>query len=195
MRARSILASLALLGTLSLVGAGCQKPQPSGEPAAKVAEPQQTNVEIAKVTWPNAGTIDRLALAALPTDARSNVGKSPVPVLVPNDAQLLSTALVSLGDDWYACNTKLEGLTINVQGNRASHAYDDLPKLEGTRSIRTSKGFVTTNEGIEVASWMENGVAYAVDVECADRDDARCLSDDFVLQTAESLKYVGGAGQ
>lgn len=183
-----------IFAAVAFIAIGCEKPPPSGESPAHVAEPQST-VQVNAVTWPNAGTIDRLALAALSTDAKSSVSKAWVPVLVPGDPKLLAAVVIVVGDDWYACNAKVGGLTVHVEGNRASHSYPGIAPTQGTRSIRTSKGFVTTNEGIKAASWIENGVAYDVNVECFDREDARCLGDDFVLQTAESLRYVGGAGQ
>ena len=35
-------------------------------------------------------------------------------------------------------------------------------------ALRGAKGFVTVNEGIRSASWMENGASYTIDVECRD---------------------------
>jgi hypothetical protein len=38
----------------------------------------------------------------------------------------------------------------------------------------------------------ENGVAYSVDVECAENTDVRCTSDAFVTELTNHLVYVGG---
>lgn len=51
------------------------------------------------------------------------------------------------------------------------------------------------NEGIRSASFVENGAAYTVDVECASVADARCQSDAFVVELASRLVYVGGSGR
>ena len=60
---------------------------------------------------------------------------------------------------------------------------------------REARGFVTVNEGIRTASWMENGAAYSVDVECNDFRDARCQGEDFLLSIVAQLAFVGGSGQ
>ncbi len=57
------------------------------------------------------------------------------------------------------------------------------------------RGFVSINEGIRTASWIENGAAYSVDVECSDVRDARCQSEEFLLSIVAQLTYVGGSGR
>ena len=183
----------ALLGTTLGTTLGCQKGTPSGEPTAMTAEMQTSNVQVQPVTWPSAATIDRLVLGALPDAERAKVAASPVPVLVPNDPQLLAAGKVVVDAHWYSFSARVDGLTVTVAGNRAAHVIEEMPKPQPNRSIRTTQGFVTTNEGVREASWLENGVAYVVDVECYARDDARCAGDDFVLQAAEGLKFVGPA--
>ena len=91
----------------------------------------------------------------------------------------------------------VDGATISLQGTRAAHRYEGIePADRQSRASRRHKGFVSVNEGIRTASWMENGAAYSVDVECSDlRNDARCQSDDFVLAVVAQLTYVGGSGR
>jgi hypothetical protein len=159
------------------------------------------------VTWPDAAKIDERALAALGKSAREGkdaltsgelsalIARSPVPVLAPSRLVLTSPTLVVEGE-YFALSGRLDGATIALQGTRAAHRYEGLEPVAGDRDLRATKGFVSVNEGIRTASWMENGAAYSVDVECADVvNDARCASDDFLLSVVAQLAYVGGSGR
>jgi hypothetical protein len=45
---------------------------------------------------------------------------------------------------------------------------------------------------IWTASWVEDGVAYALDVECAAAgDDPRCASEAYLLTLVDDLAEVG----
>ena len=156
------------------------------------------------VTWPEASKIDERALAALREGGSSAIksgelsaliSRSPVPVLAPSRLVLASTTLVVEGE-YFALSGRIAGATIALQGTRAAHRYEGLEPVAGDRDLRGTKGFVSVNEGIRTASWMENGAAYSVDVECADLvNDARCASDDFLLSVVAQLTYVGGSGR
>lgn len=181
----AVLASLALLAALA---AACNAPPaPTDSPAPQVAG----KTVRPKILWPS-GHVDEAALAALGPD-RANVARSPVPVLAPKDARL-EDPKVMIDAEYYAIAGKLSGATISIQGTRLAHKYDTIPPTPGDRPMRGGHGFVTVNEGIRSASFVENGAAYSVDVECADpTHDARCTGDAFVLGLVESLVYVGGS--
>ncbi len=169
--------------------AACNGATPS-EPVQ--AAPVATTIS-PQIAWP-AGAADTRALAALGGDAPAQLARSPVPVLAPSAADALESPAVVVGPEYYAITGRAHGATVTIQGTRAQHAVEGVGPIEGDRAIRRAKGFVTVNEGIRVASWMENGAAYSIDVECADpTGDARCTSDAFVLGLAERLAYVGGA--
>ena len=89
----------------------------------------------------------------------------------------------------------MDGATVALQGTRAAHRYEGVEPAAGNRELRATKGFVSVNEGIRTASWIENGAAYSVDVECSDHRDARCQSDDFLISVVTQLAYVGGSGR
>ncbi len=165
------------------------------------------------VAWPALTAIDDDALLSLSKSGGANdreiralIARSPVPVLVPRDVQLASPTLVVEGE-YFALTGRVDGATISLQGTRAAHRYEgidpatgnrELPRLDvtsSTRTARSTRGFVTTNEGIRTASWIENGAAYSVDVECNDTGDARCHGDDFLLSIVAQLSYVGGSGR
>lgn len=155
------------------------------------------------VAWPVASDIDERALAGLSRDGtkserevRALVARSPVPVLAPKDLVLASPSLVVEGE-YFALTGRASGATISLQGTRAAHRYEGVEPVSGNRELRDGKvrGFVSINENIRTASWIENGAAYSVDVECGDARDARCQSDTFLLSVVAQLTYVGGSGR
>jgi hypothetical protein len=147
------------------------------------------------IAWPPASQVDGRALAALGAEAASRVARAPVPVLAPPDP--LDAPTLVVGPEYYAISARARGeagATIRVQGTRAAHRVEGLAPLVGDRAVRGVRGFVTVNEGIRSASWIEDGAAYVVDVECADPfRDPRCTDDTFVLDLAARLAFVGGA--
>lgn len=166
--------------------------------------PATTPVSVAVhpvVAWPQPASIDDAALLSLSRDGtktdvelRALIARSPVPVLAPKDLRLATPSLVVEGE-YFALTGRADGATISLQGTRAAHRYESVEPVAGNRDVRSGKGFVSVNEGIRTASWIENGAAYSVDVECSDRHDARCQSEDFLLSIVAQLAYVGGSGR
>lgn len=156
------------------------------------------------VAWPAASSIDEGALASLSRNGtktdreiRALVARSPVPVLAPKDLRLASPTLVVEGE-YFALTGRADGATISLQGTRAAHRYEGVDPASGNRELRSQghiRGFVSINENIRTASWIENGAAYSVDVECSDVRDARCQSDEFLLSIVAQLTYIGGSGR
>ncbi|AKV04225.1 hypothetical protein AKJ09_10888 [Labilithrix luteola] len=174
----------------------------SSPPNSSAAEGESAKVVRPQVSWPAPASLDRTAVASLAASGDSSgiqarIDRSPVPVLVPRDASLTTAALVVEGE-FYAYSGRGDGIVVAVQGTRAAHRYEGIaavgPKTPGARRVRGSQGFVTENEGIRTASWIENGVAYTADVECSDRKDTRCTDEAYVVDLVESLAYAGGAG-
>lgn len=157
------------------------------------------------VAWPALTSVDDGALLSLSKsggrndrEIRALIARSPVPVLAPRELQLASPTLVVEGE-YFALTGRVDGATISLQGTRAAHRYEGIDPATGNRELirvgGTARGFVTTNEGIRTASWIENGAAYSVDVECSEAADARCHGDDFLLSVVAQLSYVGGSGR
>ncbi len=192
-----------VFGLLAVAGlAGCNgSATPRDE---SPSTPSVTTTVRPNVTWPAATSVDDRALGALieasyakGTDAReirALVARSPVPVLAPQAVRLASPTLVVEGE-YYALTGRLDGATINMQGTRAAHRYESVDPTPGNRDLRGTRGFVTVNEGIRTASWIENGAAYTVDVECSDLKDDRCANDAFLLSIIGQLAFIGGSGR
>jgi hypothetical protein len=122
------------------------------------------------------------------------VDRSPLPALVVGETKLLAATVVTTGPHWYSATARNGGLTMTLHGTRLAHRYAHIPPASGRWSVRGRPAFVTENEGIMSAAWVEDGVAYALDVECHDRDDARCQGEGFVLGLAAKVVFVGGLG-
>lgn len=186
-----VAAALVAAGALAAAGCNAAGPSPgeapSPAPTAQVIERE--------VTWPRASEIDAKALAALTPASGEQVRASRVPVLLPGRAEWLAGAALLTKPTWTTASLAIDGATVVVTASRASRKVPGVGRAEGNRAVRSGKGFVTQNEGIWAASWIENGVAYSVEVECAQAGDARCADEAFTVKVANELVYVGGAGE
>ncbi|XYH95267.1 hypothetical protein ACMHYB_46890 [Sorangium sp. So ce1128] len=187
----------AIFVILSAAVAACeQTASPSETPRDQAAALSAAAVApvIMAVTWPPAASIDRSALAALPKTAFHAARTSQVPVLVPSRRELLAAPVIVAKEHWTSFWAKTETLAVSLTMTRLSRKYPSIPPLRGAHSVRGEPAFITANEGIWTASWIENGVSYALDVECAAPESPACASDALVRELAAELVYVGGAG-
>ncbi|MBX3204695.1 MAG: hypothetical protein KF764_06470 [Labilithrix sp.] len=183
--------SFLLLAALPLSAAACEPTAPE----RSVTTTAETNVVTPKVTWP-AAKVDARAFAALGESKRAAelASRSPVPVLAPTSVTFERPTFV-VGAEYYALTGRVSGATIAIQGTRAAHRYEDIPPIAGDRTLRGVRGFVSINESVRTTSWIENGVAYSLDVECADPADTRCAEEAFALDVIEHLGFAGGGSR
>jgi hypothetical protein len=176
-----------LLALLAAV-IGC----PSQPPSAAKSHPRglAPNQIARTVEPPFAASIDRDALSALSPAARERVAASRVPVLVPRDPRFLAGAAITAEEYFFAFSGSSEGAWISVHGTRLEHDHG-FPPIKGHRTVRSASAFVTEVERVREASWLEGGASYVLDVECERRDDPRCATEQFLLDTAEGLVFVG----
>jgi hypothetical protein len=168
-------------------GAACAQ-QPDSSPAQGAARSTAEQID-QRVAWPAA--VDQAARSALSAEARAAVDGATMPVLLVATDEVLPVTNLVVKDRFYAQSARREGLTVSLHGTRTSHAYPGLGSARGNRSVRGHDALVTQNEGIWSAAWIEGEVAYVVEVECQARDDARCLSEHYVLELAEAVRFVG----
>jgi hypothetical protein len=185
------------LSALTALVIACEQAPP--EPGTASSEPPQAapaqgRIELAEVIWPPAAQLDRSALTSLPAQARSAVDASQIPVLVPRRAALLTAPTIIARENWTSFSARTPEITVSLRATRLARRYDHIPPARGPRTVRGLPAFVTQNEGIWSATWMENGVSYSLDLECASPSDAACASDALLLEIAGELAYVGGAG-
>jgi hypothetical protein len=178
------------------LAAGCARgpdsdPAPAEARTPVVSGGERVHLEIA---WPDPTRHDPGALAALPEASQNAVARSPIPVLVPGRTDLLAVGTVIAREHFYAFSARTGDVSVAIQATRITHRYPSIPAAEGPATIRGSRAFVTQNEGVHHATWRENGVSYALDVECSRPFEGACADDAFLLDLAEHLAYVGGAG-
>ncbi|WP_437793364.1 hypothetical protein [Sorangium sp. So ce693] len=189
-------APTAVVILLSVAIAACESTAPPSEapPDPAAAQPLVAAVTevITTVTWPPAASVDRTALAALPKPAAHAARTSRVPVLVPSRRELLAAPVLVVREHWTSFWAKTDAITVSLTMTRLARKYPSIPPFRGARAVRGAPAFVTANEGIWSAAWIENGVSYALDVECASPEAPACASDALVLELAAELVYVGG---
>jgi len=150
--------------------------------------------------WPATSTIDHAVRERLPAETRAAVDVSPVPVLVPADPTWLARATVFTargqdgGPGWgYALSARRGEVTLAVQASRIATVLVGVGHLRGNKRLRGVDGFLSVNDGIRTAAWIEHGIAYSLDLECRDPEGPEC-SDDALREAVEGLVYVGGLG-
>jgi hypothetical protein len=129
-------------------------------------------------------------LDRLPADARARVRDSSVPVLLPRDLDVAQAKLM-VEPAFTALHVPGDGITISLHTARVTHPQPAGLAMDKLRPIRGGTGFVTVNEGVRTATWVEGGVSYALDLECAAAADPRCASDDYLLSLVAGLAQVG----
>lgn len=185
---------IAFLLSASAVTACTQDPHRSSTTEAAPATPPPSPTVIDKpVGWPSAA-IDATTLSALPETARIAVAASKVPVLLVARSSLLDATTVIAKERFTAVSTKGDGIHVSVSATRSAHRRSHLPKVQGEHEVRGQPAFVTQNEAIWSASWIENGIAYVLELECAALPDPRCDDDTHLQTLIDELVYVGGEG-
>ncbi len=165
---------------------------PNGElPTRSRDVPVDKATDVQRVSWPARAAVDAATFGQLPAEARAEVAKSQIPVLVP--AAMASTAKLVVRPAFTAVSItgtgEHLGLTVSVSATRVAHRYQNTPRAKGDKPA-----WITQNELIWSATWRENGVSYVVEVECArPSEDPRCASDAFLRTVVEDLSFVGGS--
>jgi len=148
------------------------------------------------VKWPGADARDLAAYEAFDAGSRAAIDGAPVPVLVPGPELVLDRRQVMNGPEWYAFWGQRETagieVTITVQASRMARVYPGVRPQPGPHTLRGQEAWVTRNEGIWSASWIEHGVAYDLGIECAPVDAPPCDDQRELERLAEGLRYAGG---
>jgi hypothetical protein len=133
-------------------------------------------------------TVDPAARALLADPARDAADASGLPLLVPADAGLLASAVVTSGEGWIAASMQSDGLHVVVHGlaiavERPGLASELAGALEPIR--------VSQSHAIWTVSFESTGVAWSLDLECAQGPrDPRCQSADAARSLAATLVAV-----
>ena len=169
-------------------------PPAAGSPNPETQSTTPGRTRAMEVTWPSSAQIDQTTLAAVPPEARAQVASAPVPVLLPSYSELTGNGILVVKEHWYSFSARHDGLTVFVSATKLAHHYPSIAPIKGRDTVRGIPGFVTRNEGIWSATWIEHGVSYTLEIECGNPAESRCATDALLLQTAGDLAYVGGLG-
>jgi hypothetical protein len=137
-----------------------------------------------------AGTDPAAVVAALSPQARSELRRVRVPVMLPGDRTLCAAAVVMTSEHWSAVSIRAGEISIAIHASLPVRAGGGAETPNGVM-VRGVTATVDLNEGIRSLSWEEGGVAYSIDVECArPLEDPRCTQDAYARALAESLVRV-----
>ncbi|MBV1862549.1 MAG: hypothetical protein KUG77_29270 [Nannocystaceae bacterium] len=141
--------------------------------------------------WPGDDEIEESVISMMPAGGRSAVDDLSLPGFVLRRREFASTTTVMLGHHWYATWAQHDGLivTLNVSGEARVHPH--VKPFEGNERVRGQAAFVTQNETIWSVTWVENGVAYDLGLECESPTMPQCQGAAFAMELAEDLAYVG----
>lgn len=207
----SMMTTMMMAGAASQWVVGCG--QSPGEP--EPAEPRGAEVQPAEdlrarppsrgrvwggeamrrtVKWPDDAKRVIASYEALDGPSREAVDAAPVPVLVPDLGVQLDQRKVMTGPEWASFWGQRDGMTVSVHASRMARVFAGVRPTPGTHTVREHEGFITRNEGIWAASWIEHGVAYDLQLECAPVDAPECVDSTTLEALADGLTYVGGRG-
>jgi len=176
-KVRFIARAIALCAALSTAVAASSSC--AGEPRTPAG---RTRPSVAAATDP---------LAPVQREMRVRLAAAPVRVLFPRDRQLAEKAIVTVGDNWYALSIPLGDHSLFLQGTDASAAEPappDVPARPRPHRVRGVPARILVNEQIRSVAWAEQGVEYALEVECERAfDDARCTESAYLIGNAEAL--------
>jgi len=144
-------------------------------------------------------TPTRSPRALLRPAARRALDESVVSLLVPDDPALLATADVRAGNSWAAISFARGDHTLTVHASREGPPREptrrgrpaaDVPWLD---RVRGAPALIIVGEGHRVATWVERGVTYTLDLSCVSADDPRCARERYLHELASGLVPVGDA--
>jgi hypothetical protein len=144
------------------------------------------------IAWPAAERIDHVARARYDAGLQARIDDAPIPVLAPPEAG--ARAVLTSGPSWYALTVHGDGYLLHTHGSGEARVHPHVRTFEPTHPMRDGAGFVTRNEEIWSASWIEHGVAYSFEIECDRRAVTWCDDERAFMTRLESLVYVGGRG-
>ena len=174
---------LGLVLSLSTLVLACGGTDPGPTASGSTSEPLAVDPSEPRAVEP--------AYAALDAASRDAVGRSPVPVLLLPE-RYAADAQVMVGPRWLAVAYSRDGLTLNLHATDAAVnalSEEELQRVEpAPHRVRGVPARTTVNDGIRAVTWEHEGVAYSLEVECADvLDDERCAAPTFAFSLADEL--------
>lgn len=143
------------------------------------------------IDWAEANRHPRVKDGLIPAGQTPHLNAASLPVLLPQDDQLLASVALSTGDLWYGADMNADGIHVFVHGSRGAFPID--LKLSAEQRENIQNFTIYRSHEIVTLTFQMYGAAYRIDVECdKPTNDARCNQDAFVTQMAETLVLAGG---
>ena len=139
----------------------------------------------------SSGVVTPEALTEMWTPAqRSALARTRVPVLLPEASTLPRGAVFTSGEDWFAAHIPMGDVVVTMEANLTATVAPELvpPGFDpGTRqSPRMGR-----SELIREVSWLEQGVAWTIDISCQRPDiHPSCVEETFARDLLSSLRPV-----
>jgi hypothetical protein len=151
----------------------------------KTIEAQELTVD-----WQAASEHPPLVTSQLSDEQKQAINEAPVPVLLPDNPQLLGNAVLTNGEYYYAASMSEDDVTILVNGAARIMRVKEMdypePPVYGDSELPVNRA-----NGIVEINFRAFGIYYDVVVECDDhQNDTRCTDDHFALELVDSLRLA-----
>ncbi len=143
------------------------------------------------VRWPADDAVDARTSAALSLSARATIDSLSLPALVLPQPEFARSTQVMRGEHWYATTARYDGLTVTLNASGQARVVPGLGHHPGKHRVRDTDGLVSQNEAIWSVTWIENGVAYDLGLECESPTMPQCQDGAYAAELAEALVFVG----
>ena len=163
-------------------------------PVEDVATLQGLRTRIAVVDWETARRHTPLEPGLLSESQQSTVDSIDVPVLLPNNSQILKSMILTSGKHRYGASMDDGNTDIFI---RASAKRLDMPELFDSVAplYGDHQRGAQQIEGIMELDFEAFGIVYSMSVECSDwQNDPRCTEKEYILEIADELVMAGGNG-
>ncbi len=171
-----------------LVPPGCQPAAPAAS-AAPVAIGGASPLAPAQPRVVHAQATQAVDLVALNETQRAAIRRTRVPVRLPADPRLARAAFLTSEANWFAASIKDGDVTITIEANRTAIEAPEITAAFAGYAVGTRAApRIGHNELIIEAAWLEDGVAWSLEVECLHPDtNPRCVETAFVRSVVAGL--------
>lgn len=147
-------------------------------------------ITISDVNWDSARQHAPLPVSLLSPEQIDIVKQAPLPVLLPPQASLLSTGVITMGNSWYTASLYENNVNVVIEGSTAAVNLSENSSGSGIGTFDTYS--IQRSLGMTEVAFEAFGVVYTVTVECAGQNNSACSSDHYISDIVNSLLYANG---
>ena len=146
-----------------------------------------------EIDWAAASSYRQIPSDRAPERLRKALADSPVPVLLPDSAEVLRTVEPTVTENWYAVMLEVEGREVTIEGDRVARVSGDLEVPPAGEEQAERKFKVTQTHGVMTVTFTSFGAGYTIDIECEKVNQrGHCTDESFAIDVANSLAVLGG---